>query len=661
MGDEVIARFTDAGRKIAAAHANGQVGVGDGTDVAPEVFDGGPATQKSDQWRYAMAIWRALGGTPDSQPVSASPHLASVLRRALDGDPAKRWPSVDAMVRAFQPSSAWLWIGLVTTAMVFAAGIAIVVYFASRQHDGAASDGPCFDLKGQLDGVWDAPHRDEIMRHFTDAPGVAMAIERYTVSWLTTRDKVCRDPAASPLQARCLDTHLKAVRETVHLLPKTSSARALEIVEALPTIEDCGDVAHLVGDPAPPPVDTDEAYQLRLQTAELDAAEATWTVDRDASVMAVAERIAKTSYAPLRARALFLVASVQRSKQAPATVATLHAAATAAADAHDELMQAQVATALVDTHAFAAPSDKDRAWQIDDASVRIAAITQFAPAMAARLRLDLLDDRFRLHLARHDVSSAVTDAREIVELAEQQWTKDSWHAAQVHDTLATALVLAGQFEAAVTEVERTTPIIEKQLGRRDVELAKHYGQAALAYHFAGNDPRALELLAKARQLSMPVADEIANFELSADVVMTQGGFVDGISFLERALAQYPRAADASNKPRVDQRLVCAKAAQAVTRMSAGDRRELARIDAAECFLADRRWNIVVPLIDAGLAARPGSKLEARERFIVAKALSRRGRSGDAARATVEAKKARSLDASLAKEIASSGLDAANAP
>jgi predicted Ser/Thr protein kinase len=85
--------------------------------MAPEQWRGGPITTATDQFAYCVAMWEALVGErpyrgpsredlylqilrgPGSLDTSRIPRrLRALLRRGLDPDPARRWPSMDALL-----------------------------------------------------------------------------------------------------------------------------------------------------------------------------------------------------------------------------------------------------------------------------------------------------------------------------------------------------------------------------------------------------------------------------------------------------------------------------------------------------------------------------------------------------------------------------------
>lgn len=181
---EILARFVEAGRGLAAAHAagvvhrdfkpanvlvgaDGRVRVTDfglsrpgpavalpplgsplvtreGTVIgtlaymAPEQLDGSAATEASDQFAFCMALAEALSGvrpfdganwstlavSHSGRPAlkSAIPaRLRSVLRRGLEKDPSRRYASMTALLNAFERAHRPGWTPVAVTALAGAA------------------------------------------------------------------------------------------------------------------------------------------------------------------------------------------------------------------------------------------------------------------------------------------------------------------------------------------------------------------------------------------------------------------------------------------------------------------------------------------------------------------------------------------------------------
>lgn len=70
--------------------------------VAPEQAHGHKPDARADQYSLSYSLWEALCGAPPGRPPqrSVAKHLLKTLRRGLEHNPARRWPSVAAMLAA---------------------------------------------------------------------------------------------------------------------------------------------------------------------------------------------------------------------------------------------------------------------------------------------------------------------------------------------------------------------------------------------------------------------------------------------------------------------------------------------------------------------------------------------------------------------------------
>jgi hypothetical protein len=189
---EVVARFIAAGRGLAAAHAIGLVhrdfkpdnvllandgtvkvsdfglvvsvvpGEGESHGVegtpaymAPEQLAGDDVDARADQFAFAVSLWEGICGGRPFQPVSTEDEVTGmlsvirarrrmrstasqvpqrvikILERALEPEPADRWPSLaamlDALERATRSRRRWFVIGGAMAAAAVAGGVIVAV------------------------------------------------------------------------------------------------------------------------------------------------------------------------------------------------------------------------------------------------------------------------------------------------------------------------------------------------------------------------------------------------------------------------------------------------------------------------------------------------------------------------------------------------------
>jgi serine/threonine protein kinase/tetratricopeptide (TPR) repeat protein len=632
--------------------------------MAPEVRAGAPANALSDQWSFATSLWFALGV---DQPGHRVPRrLRDIISRGRATEPSARWPSVDAMVQSLgrrRRPTIWLAAG--------ALALALVALSAGRWFAGSRPD-PCDGAESAIAAVWDPTRAREIERVFlaTGAPGaapVAAEIQRTLDArargWLEMRREACHDPQDRAhttlpdepgLRMQCLDRELAVLRMTTeHLLAQRSGSRvvpALEFVQNLPDASECGSVERLVR-AQQLPADPARRRQLIAIHEEFDSAATDWWLNMNPAVLDVARRAVREApdFAPLRARALQAIASVQRSKLDPEVVMTLREARATAAEAGDDGLQAELAIAAADASSFVPTSPEELAWTFDEADARITAIAQVAPSEADRLRYKYLVTRGASELLNHHAEPATKDLRSAVEIGTRIFGADSWRVARARGPLAMSLMAMNQYPEAVAEIEPTLSLIETYLGPDHPELARQCHLAAGAEFFAGNLPRALQLV----QRSLAIDDKqgllpnrAESLDLLADIEMAKGDFAAGIEALDLELALSDQVlAHVTNPPIIRTRIGCARGAIAALAEPDGPLRQRHALDAAHCFnaLERQRPQIVAPLLESVLARSPESardRLELDVRFALAKALWDRDLRDDEARALAEARRAR---------------------
>jgi tetratricopeptide (TPR) repeat protein len=137
--------------------------------MPPEQWDGRDLDARADQYAFAVTCWEALWGErpfatrdrtsrpdPSREPQrirsrhGAPRRLEVALRRALSGDPAKRWPTLsdllDRLERIARDRRAAIAAGVIAT--VGAVGL------IAFQAGGGTPESPCRSAGAPLDGVW---------------------------------------------------------------------------------------------------------------------------------------------------------------------------------------------------------------------------------------------------------------------------------------------------------------------------------------------------------------------------------------------------------------------------------------------------------------------------------------------------------------------------
>ena len=320
--------------------------------MAPEQYLGHPADASSDQFAFAVSLYEALYREPPF-PLTSNPErlaairagefapparsgvsrgLRAALRRGLQADPARRFPSMDAMCDAIDPARRrrlYLIAGSAASSVV--AGLLGALVLAPVPDPLEVS---CEDAAQHLAGVWDsAVRRDlDIAIAATQDPGpgqqwadVARDLDATVTVWARQYDATCatarastgaeRDQAAVTLA--CLERSLEWLRTATNMAARADAGTlALLARRRLPAYmnDACGhpdDARRFEQLPVEPDI-RQRVGELRMQLFEV------WTLDGEGRLqeaLALARRTADestaTGFAPVIAEALFLRGAVE--------------------------------------------------------------------------------------------------------------------------------------------------------------------------------------------------------------------------------------------------------------------------------------------------------------------------------------------------------------
>ena len=184
--------------------------------MAPEQWTGGVVGPPADQFAFCVALWEALTGErpfkgdtveelksevkrgPETLDQSKLPRrLRHTLVRGLDPDPAKRWPSMDALLAKMVRVDRSVGLAFMLAGGALVAGAVAMVVL---HHRTPACDPPALEPTE----VWSKAFAVGV------PPGRSELFNTQISHWAVSRATACTaDPIARPLQLHCLDQVLE--------------------------------------------------------------------------------------------------------------------------------------------------------------------------------------------------------------------------------------------------------------------------------------------------------------------------------------------------------------------------------------------------------------------------------------------------------------------
>lgn len=311
--------------------------------IAPEVFRGLPANDKSDQWAFCVSLWEALHGRrpiradsfpelvlatvegrfeepPQKPPVPAP--LRALLRRGLHVDPARRFEDMRALVDVLRDTierprrQRRRLLLLASLAAASVVGVVSVVAWKGQTVE------PCEDASAPVDEVWDVGRRARVESHVRALPvsfaerlaaDVVRAADRYATELASSYRSACeatfvQETQSQPLLDRriaCLDrrrAELGALVAELDDADAESVERLTRAMQLYPTFAACADAsALLAGVDPPPPALASSVDRARVTIASIRAAIASGELDEALRRAEAAQReVEPIDYPPLR-------------------------------------------------------------------------------------------------------------------------------------------------------------------------------------------------------------------------------------------------------------------------------------------------------------------------------------------------------------------------
>ena len=299
--------------------------------MAPEQLLARATDARCDQFAFCVTAWEALTGARPFAGTSQAALLAAIenhevvnearvprrlraiLHRGLASDPNARWPSMAALLRAFE--RAWRRprrLALASGAIA-AVGAVAVAFAIVRQ----PAEATCADEGAAIGAVWSpavaselrskmlatgAPHAERMYR------GVAATYARYTGAWTAMRTTACTarrgGDAAAARTLACLDVRRT---ELANNISEAMAAKLALIPYATTYLEPIATCAHPTAATGP----FDDAARVRKAISDArdrfdkgERPEARRALDR------LASELVALGYPPLRAKVLVAAATL---------------------------------------------------------------------------------------------------------------------------------------------------------------------------------------------------------------------------------------------------------------------------------------------------------------------------------------------------------------
>lgn len=553
--------------------------------MAPEQHTGEVLTPAADQYAYCIALWEALVGT---RPFSVEGDVASVCQTKLEGPPPfprtanvpapvaaaivrglaphpdDRWSSMSALLgelsRAAAPPRRVRWVAAIALVGLAGAGVAV------RSEPSTAL---CRGAADRLGDAWSDTRRDAVesalragAEGYADAlwERVSVELDGYAQAWVGQHEDACLATAvrgeqssdALDLRMACLDDAKRSLDAASSVLADADasvSRRADRILDTLPDLARCADLASLQAGAAPPSAEEATAVaEVRDLLAHAGALRAAGKYDGYSEAVAEAQTLAESlQYAPLRIELLHDrgFSHVTQGEYDQAAAAMADALQEALAIGEDRQAR-DIAIDLVDT--------VGRRQQRSEPALAYGhtarGLLQRQPSKRAEARLRTALGEVYNELARYGDARAELEAA--IELLEELHGPDDPRLANTYTAMAAVLQREAKMHESVELQRRILEIREGALGPTHPQTGLARVNLADGLRIVGEYAEALPEIERALDDLVPILGEdhptIASVRNNYAIILRSSGKVAESEPVLRAAIRAGEAADGPNHP-----------------------------------------------------------------------------------------------------------------
>ena len=509
--------------------------------MAPEQAAGQAVDARADQYSFCVSLWEGLHGerpqdaeTRTQGALLARVHdtpkarrkvpgwLASAVARGFSPTPERRWPTLSVLIahceRGLGRRRRWLLAGGGVALVATAATVAV---WRSRPAAGPTCDVP----QDRIDAVWTAARGQQLrakMVALDPETGSARAdraigaFDRVASQWSDAVVKACRDTRIDRTQSEglltkrmdCLDQALTKLSTSIGAVEGAADARdlnaRLRVLDGLPFVEMCSEVAQLAGYPALPD-DPNKLREYRSLSTELQELNVEYLIGNLAEharrTPAAVDRGRKLGDPRLLARLIDQLALAKQAAGSYDEMVTLTKEAIAlASEAHDDRIVADMWLTLVSTVAerMKQPAEAEKLLLSAEAAVSRSDSTYH------RQMLSLT--RAALQSAKGDLEGALVTLDDSVAQLEKAGARSAGAEFWILLSRATgrrALILhrLGRPREAIAGFEDTIAQITAAYGPEHASLASYFGNLSQSYLKIGDREAGVSAMKRALTIS----------------------------------------------------------------------------------------------------------------------------------------------------------------